>query len=115
MHAGVPHHLFYLLLIRNWYFKTPPDVILQLPDVHSLSTLSILDKLGSDPSCPALRPRKQVLFPWIGSTRQVAVKAIVEARAIVIVVVEELGVERDRTSVSGWYEGNPLESERHAC
>jgi hypothetical protein len=41
------------------------------------------------------------LFSGIGSTSQITIKPIVEARAVVVVIMEELGVEWDRISIPG--------------
>ncbi len=84
----------WLLLVGSWNLKAPPYVILELPDIHTLRTLGIVDELRSNSSCLALGPRKQVLFPWISSTSQITIKAVVKARAVVVIVVEELSVER---------------------
>jgi hypothetical protein len=40
------------------------------------------------------------LFPGISSTCQI-IKAVIKARAIIVIVVEELSVEWDRISISG--------------
>jgi hypothetical protein len=81
--------------------ETLPDILLQLPDVHAFCALCIVDKLWTDASCLALRLREQILLSWVGGPSQVAIKAVVEAGAIIVIVMEELGIEWDSTPITG--------------
>jgi hypothetical protein len=89
------HHCLRLVrsLLRSGNSETLPNVLFQLPDVHAFCALCIVDKLWANASRLALRLGKQILLSWVGGPSQVAVKAVVEAGAIVVIVMEELGIE----------------------
>ena len=94
----ISHHY---LGVVGWNSETFPDILFQLPDVHSFCALCIVDKLWTDASCLALRLREQILLSWVGGPRHITVKAVVEAGAIVVIVMEELGIEWDSAPISG--------------
>jgi hypothetical protein len=82
-----------------------PDIVLQLPNIHSLCPPRIIDKLRPNTSRLTRRAGQQVLSTCIDTccTHSFAVDFVyvVEPWSIVVVVVEELGVERDCTSICG--------------
>jgi len=89
------------LLQRSGNPETLPNVLFQFPDVYAFCPLGIVDKLWADASCLTLRLREQILLSWVSSRGQVTVKAVIEARAIVVIVMEELGIEWDSAPISG--------------
>ena len=53
------HHLRVLgMLLRTRDLETLPNILLQLPDVHTLRTFGIIDKFRADASCLTLRLRE---------------------------------------------------------
>ena len=97
------HHSFGVvgLLLRSGNSETLPDVLFQLPNVYAFCAFCIVDKLRTNASRLALRLRKQILLSWVGGLNQATVKAVVEAGAIVVIVMEELGIEWDPAPISG--------------
>jgi hypothetical protein len=49
-----------------------------------------------------LRLREQIPLSWVGGPSHVTIKAVVEARAIVVIVMEELGIEWNSAPFSSW-------------
>jgi hypothetical protein len=87
------------MLLRTRDLETLPDILLQLPDVHTLRTFGIVDKFRADASCLTLRFREEILLSWIGSAGQISIKAVIKAGTIVVIVMEELGIEGDRAII----------------
>ena len=104
MHRNTDHGVFVFFLSRGHDdVQVLPDIILELPDIHPLGTLRIVDPLWPNTPSGVLRQRQEILFARFHRSRDnvpaVAVEHIVEARSIVIVVVEELGVERNSAPI----------------
>lgn len=97
------HHCFRVVirpLLRSGNSEALPDVLFQLPDVYAFRAFGIVDKLWANASRLALRLRKKILLSWVGGPSQVTIKAVVEAGAIVVFVMEELGIEWDSAPFS---------------
>src|SRR5882762_339089 len=96
----------WLLHPCNFNIQPLPNVLLQLPHIDPFRPLGVIDKFRSYSPGLSRSCSKQVLFPGInvrhGPTAiTFALKDVVKPGAVVIVVVEELGVEWYGTSVCG--------------
>ena len=95
--------VFFLFLLRNDDLKVLPNVLLEFPNVHPLSSLGIVDILRSDSSCLSGSSSQEILFTGFDDGRRTTVTIIyvIESRSIVKVVVEELSVEGNCSTTLG--------------
>lgn len=95
------HHFICIVFrcLRNNDVQIFPDIVFQLAHVDSLSTLRIVDKLGTDPARRSLRTAEEFLL-IVGVHRAIAtVVNIIEGGPFIIIILEELSVERYSTAV----------------
>jgi hypothetical protein len=92
---------FVLLRLPDLNVQAFPNIFFQLPHVYPFGTFGIIDKFWSNPPRLTLRGSQEVLLSSILHCRTVAIKSIVKARAVIIVIVEELGIEGYVKSITG--------------
>lgn len=103
------HHRIRVVGIRLGYHdvQAPPYVIFELPNVDTLCPFGIVHKFRLDTPCLPLRRSEEILLAGLSARRQVAtvaIEAVVEARAVIVIFMEELGVEWNGTSVRSYEE-----------
>ena len=87
--------------LRNDNVQVFPDIVFQLAHVDSLSTLRIVDELGANAARRPLSTAEEFLLIISIYGPIAAVINIVKGRPIIIVILEELSVEWDGSSVAG--------------